>query len=139
MLKSPLSGSITIDNNLNYATLSKATTKGFVETVATDPGPVNGSVEISYTNGDFRKVQVNGPITSLTMTNWPIPGYAKMRVWLVITSTSQTITFSGTYIGLNKIPGVTSNTLTPMVGNYLIEFSTIDGGTTILVNPLITP
>ena len=143
VLKSTLTGGDAIDNALLGVTLKNAQTVGFTESYY-DHGNKLVPVVIDYSLGDFQKITVDGPIT-LSFLTWPLTGlHAKMRLWLTsVAMTTDTITFTpppGGFVGFNKVVGYSAGVLTPpAAGDYLFEFSTVDGGATILVVPLIQP
>lgn len=139
VLKSPLSGATTVNNDFAGTQMTGAHTKGFTETYV-DQLQKSGSTTVSFNTADMQKITTNGPLT-IVLADWPNTGlYAKMRVWLNVTSATHLITFPASVtIGTDKITGFSSQVLTPKVGNYLLELSTVDGGITVLVVPLITP
>jgi hypothetical protein len=161
VLKHPLSDANPVNNNLVDVVLYGAQAKNFTESVI-DHGTASSTITIDFngggasgtsTNGgDFHKLIV-GP--SLTMTlawnnnSGPITSgvYAKMRVWIAVNNVANTITLAalpgtGAYIGLNKVDGANATTrviTAPATGNYLLEFSTSNGGSDVLVTQLISP
>jgi hypothetical protein len=48
-----------------------------------DNGNVSGSVTLDFRNGDQQLITVTGNITSLTVSNWPAAGLAKMTLFAV--------------------------------------------------------
>jgi hypothetical protein len=123
------------NSNLGGHTIS-----GMTQTVH-DHGAVTGAVSVDYNAGEMQTMTTSGPVT-LTLTGWPTTGvYAKMRVWATASSITDTITFpAAVSVGLSKVPGAAGQVVTPAaVGNFLLELSTVDGGATVLVVPLITP
>jgi hypothetical protein len=104
-----------------------------------DLGVASGGISLDFNQANFQKITTGGPIT-LSFTNWPASigsgalGYAVMRVWIVVTNLSYTITLpSSVNIGLFDLAGYNSNTreLTPdITGNYIFDFTSVDGGVT---------
>lgn len=142
VLKSALTGT-TLDNNLTGVLLSYAQTKGFTDTMYPYSGgnPYTGTASLSFANGDYQKINVAGSIT-LAFTNWPLTGlHAKMRVLLSSVDVTDLIIFPASVnFGLNAIPGAwAGHTLTPLAGDYLLEFSTDDAGSNVAVAVLIAP
>jgi hypothetical protein len=142
VLKSALTGT-TLDNNLTGVLLSYAQTKGFTDTMYPYNGgnPYTGTASLSFANGDYQKINVAGSIT-LAFTNWPLTGlHAKMRVLLSSVDVTDLIIFPASVnFGLANIPGsLAGHTLTPLAGDYLLEFSTDDAGSSVAVAVLVAP
>jgi hypothetical protein len=144
ILKAPLDGTTTISNNLDGVVLSSAITHNFTETVYEHPQAATG--QIDYTLGNYQKMTTYSGPMSLVFSKWPAPGLlAKIKVQIDVVNAGDTITFpSSVSLGLIQVPGidVTTRKITPPApgtGTYVLEFSTIDGGTTIAVKSLIFP
>jgi hypothetical protein len=121
-------------NNIMNGTVISGATQ-MVENI----GAATGIVSIDFNSGEFKSISPAAPIT-VSFTGWPVTGYARLRVNLNITNTTQHVVFPNEVVmGLNKIAGVTGQTLYPSAGNYLLEFGTANGGATVWVIPLITP
>jgi hypothetical protein len=144
ILNSPLSGMTegqwNTQNTLTNVLLSGAKTTGFIESFS----PVTLSAHkaiIVFGSGDLQKIDSTNEDFTFEFLNWPTSGlYGKVRVWVNVTNVAHLITFPAEVtVGLGNIVGVVGQVLTPAVGNYLFEFGTIDGGTTVMVVPLITP
>lgn len=110
-------------------------------------GTVAGTADLDYALGDFHTLTTSAPLT-LSLSNWPAAGvYAKMRGFISVANVADTLTFPAEVtVGLaniahrlSNVSAVAGQTLTPLVGDYLFEFSTVDGGTTVILAPLITP
>ena len=79
-----------------------------------------------------------GDNVRLNIVNWPnvtgtgALGYGSLRVWIVVTDPSHTITLPTTVtIGVNDIAGynpATREISVDRVGNYIFDFSSVDGG-----------
>lgn len=139
VLKAALSGGGALSNDLTNVLLSNARTTGFIESFATVASASNLAT-IVFTGGDLQKITTTEFFT-LAFTGWPTSGfYGKVRVWINVTSIAHHITFpTEVTIGLSNFVGVTSRVLTPVLGDYLLEFSTVDGGTTVTVELLVGP
>jgi len=90
-------------------------------------GTVSGNVEIDYHNGQIQSLTTSGNIT-LSFTNFPDSGLAgEITLILTLGGSSHTITYPG---GANT-SGWANPTFT---GTFLINFFTINGGSTIYVS-----
>ena len=123
----------TVDNNLNGHVLTNFAQKAETLTFTSPAALVDMSLS------EMHKITTTQNLV-LSFTNWPAVGYAVSRLWINVTQPTHTVAFPpAVSVGLLKVPGVVGQVLTPQVGNYLFELSTMDGGTTILIVPLITP
>jgi hypothetical protein len=103
-----------------------------------DVGTVSGTASLNFNSANFQKITTAAPIT-LSFINWPTStgsgalGYGVMRVWIVVTNTSHTVTLpSSVNIAVGDIAGYNPNTniiTFDSTGNYIFDFSSIDGGT----------
>jgi hypothetical protein len=141
LLKSALSGS-TLDNDLAGTQLTRPQLKAWTQALV-NLGSQSGTVTIDFLAGNFHKVVAAGAIT-INLINWPgttgsgALGYGSVRVWVVISDyTTQTFTLpSSVNIGVDDISGYDGvNTVRfDRNGNYIFDFSSIDGGTTYFVS-----
>jgi hypothetical protein len=105
-----------------------------------DLGASSGTVSLDFNQANFQKITTAAPIT-LSFINWPSSigagslGYGVMRIWLVVTSVTHTlITPAEVSIAISDIAGAMPNgdgtyTITfDAPGNYIFDFSSIDGG-----------
>lgn len=102
-----------------------------------DLGAVSSTAILNFNVANFQKITTAAPI-NLTFINWPASigsgalGYGVMRVWIVVTDISHTVTLpSSVNIAVTDIAGYdsTTNTITfDSPGNYIFDFSSIDGG-----------
>lgn len=107
-----------------------------------DLGAVNTTATLDFNTANFQKVTTAGAIT-LSFINWPATvgtgalGYGLMRVWIVVTDTTHTITLpSSVNIAVEDIAGYDSTTKTitfDTTGNYVFDISSIDGGADYLI------
>jgi hypothetical protein len=137
LVKAPLSGT-DLDNNMRNALLMNAQIKGFTETVV-DLGPVNGAAELVFRNGHFQRIQTAGNVT-VSFSGWPTSGfYCKMRLWVQVADANHTVTLpTEVSVGIANIAGVSGRTITfPDVGTYLFEFSSYDGGSTVVIEDVL--
>jgi hypothetical protein len=137
ILKSALSGT-TLNNNLNNAQLIGAQISKFTET-RTDIGTQTGPVTINWSDAHFQTLTTSGSVT-LTLTNWPTSGFwTSLKLEIDVTNVAHTLTLpAAVSVNNTNIQGISSNVITfPAIGKYLFEFSTYNGGTTILVRDLL--
>ena len=105
-------------------------------------GAVNGAASLDFNSANFQKITTAGPIT-LSFENWPASvgsgalGYGLMRVWIDVTSVAHTVTLpAAVTIGVEDIAGYNAATDTitfDNIGNYVFDFSSIDGGDNYLI------
>jgi hypothetical protein len=150
VLRAPLAGAAATTNDFNGVTMTAAITAGFTESkFEFDNSTQSGPTVIDFNQGDNQSFQTAGPV-SLSFANWPAAsrGYAKIRVLIEVMSVApitHTITLPATVsVGANMIAGGIVNPLTgicvitpTVVGHYLLEFSSFDGGNKIIVVPLV--
>lgn len=128
LLKSALTGS-TLNNNLQGALISNAVISGFSESIL-DLGTVSGAISINATTASFQRITMSASTTA-SFAGFPAAGnYGKLRLEIVVTNTSYTLTIPSTVtLGVAGVVGLSTNVITfPAVGAYLYEFSTFDGG-----------
>jgi hypothetical protein len=107
-----------------------------------DLGNISTIAVLDFNQANFQKFTTANSI-DLSFINWPSStgagalGYGVMRVWINVTSTSHTITLPNVVdISVNDIAGYNSTTheLTfDTIGNYIFDFSSIDGGKNYLI------
>ena len=107
-----------------------------------DLGAITGDVILNFNLANFQKVVTAGPI-SLNFVNWPASygagslGYGLMRVWISVSSVGHTLTFpESVTIGEEGLAGYDKDTRTitfDTPGNFVFDFSSIDGGLNYLV------
>lgn len=144
VLIAPLNGTTTVTNDFSGTTMAGAITAGFTETAyGFLNSPQSGTVVIDFNLGDNQYFDTTnpGPIL-LDFANWPNPDlYAKVRVLINVTNVAHTITFPApVLIGTDNLVDfdpVTRILTPPATGKYFFEFSTFDGGTTVIVVPLV--
>lgn len=130
LLKSALTGD-TLENDLNNAVLYRAQLKSPTETFK-DLGVVSGTVPVSFLDGTVQKITTAASVT-IGLNDFPAAGqFGKLRLWVNVPYTTHTITFPvNVTLGTAGIAGLDSNTQKityTNIGNYLYEFSTVDGG-----------
>jgi hypothetical protein len=141
ILKAPLDGETTVDNDMLGEQLKAATFIDSRETIFAH-STVTGTVEIDHQNGHYQTLTTTGPIT-LTFTNFPgtggTPVNGRVRVEMTIADLSHTVTlgpevsigasFIAGYVSGGTI-GVDPGTITfTTVDTYTFEFTTIDSTT----------
>jgi hypothetical protein len=144
LLKSALTDT-ELDNNMAGTSLVSVNLDQHTESV-TAVGSVGNNQNISFLNGHYQTVSATGDIT-LTLSDWPTEGYAKVTVALNSDNTStRTITFVGegtaafkkvttegwTAHSATQVQAITSSDLNPTI----VEFWTVNGGNTIFAKYL---
>ncbi|WP_396189338.1 hypothetical protein [Flavobacterium sp.] len=110
-----------------------------------DVGAVSGSSVLDFNEGNFQKITSAGDI-ELDFINWPSSsarpalGYGSMRVWIELTSANHTLTLPASVsIGIDEIAGSRVNEdgshtiVFDTAGNFIFDFSSVDGGTNYLI------
>ena len=107
-----------------------------------DLGAVSSSAILDYNVANFQKITTGGPF-DISFANWPATvgsgalGYGSMRVWVVVTDTAHTMTLTDQVsIAVGDIAGydIPTRTITfDTAGNYVFDFSSIDGGNTYMI------
>jgi hypothetical protein len=107
-----------------------------------DLGVASSAVTLDFTKANFQKLTTAAPI-SLAFANWPATfgsgalGYGLMRVWINVTSTAHTVTLpSSVSVAQGDIAGYNTSTgviTFDAVGNYVFDFSSVDGGAHFLI------
>jgi len=145
ILKSALTGG-TLNNDMQNTQLIGAQCLRFTETI-NDLSFQAGNVTLDWSTGHFQTFVTSGAITQTTLANWPASGtYAKMRILANVAVSSHSWSLpSSVSVGISAIPGSTTDangisTISYVgtgAGQYLYEFSTYDGGTTVVINDLL--
>jgi hypothetical protein len=134
---SALTGS-SLTNNLSYNVLQNAQLFSPSYTVL-NQSTLTGAVILDYSQGSVQKVQTSGSIT-ISFSGWPTTAQlGRLILWVNITSAAHTLTVPTTLLGLSDVPGVNTSTgviTFDAIGNYMLEFLSIDAGTTIFINDL---
>jgi len=135
LVTSALNGQ-TISNNMAGAPITAPQLKAWTQAIY-DQGVVSTVATLDFTQGNFQKITTGGPI-SVSFSNWPASsgasavGYGALRVWFVVGDVAHTIRLpSSVSIGVNDIAGYNADTQEitfDQPGNYVFEFSSIDGG-----------
>jgi hypothetical protein len=141
VLKTALTGTV-LDNNFGGAPITNAQLQGVSETIS-DHGTAVGLVLLDYSQANAHTVTTSGSI-NISFANWPAAGlYGSMRLVLTVTNATYTmflpITSPGITNGASDIAGLNTATgeLTfDVPGTYLFNFSTVDGGQTVLIEDM---
>ncbi len=135
LLKSALGpGTAAADNDMDGEVIYRATLKSYNQSFR-DLGTVSSIASISYLDGNMQKI--TGGTISDTLTiglqDFPSSGiYGVMRLWIatmmpnykIILPTNVTLGWPN----LSDYDNPTKTVTFPTVGNYLFEFSSVDGG-----------
>lgn len=133
----------TLDNDMAGNVLLNATLGSYRE-VYYDIGAKTGSTAINFLNGNFQKITLAGAV-SLSFTNFPSGKYASIKLWVNCTNIAYTLTLPAavTLGDPDTVAGWSSNVITFGIAellnneNFLFEFYSVDGGTTIGIRDLI--
>ncbi|MBC8435630.1 MAG: hypothetical protein H8D84_01455 [Proteobacteria bacterium] len=102
-------------------------------------GTTGGSITLNHQNGHYQTITSNASIT-LSFTNWPATAtLGRIVLDITFALVAHTITIPSAVLVSGLVLGGdgSSNTITcPTSGRYVYEFTTPDGGTTILMNQL---
>jgi len=130
----------TLNNNMAYTQLKYPQLLGPSFTYLNLGTPTASStVTLDYSQSSVQKFTTNGNYT-VAFLNWPAAGqYARLLLWINVTSTSHVITFPitnpGVTVGFSDLVGANAaaGTVTfDQTGNYLISFETVDNGSNIV-------
>jgi hypothetical protein len=138
LLKSALTGT-TLDNDMGGALLKNAKLQGTRYTRIA-PSATSGSIDIDFSAGSYYKIsQLTGNV-SLGFTNLPSAGnYAEWTVQLTQPSSPYLVTLpAAVSVGNTTLQGCDANNVVTYnkSGTYNLQFSTSDGGSTIVVEDL---
>ena len=137
IFKSALTGG-SLDNDMSGALISNAQIKGFREVRVATPETA-GVINLDVSAGQYQTISTSTNAITLSFTNWASAGnYSKIRVQIEIANILHTITLPS-QVTLGYVQGLDSDVITvPKSGTYIYEFSTQDGGATIIISD-ITP
>ena len=138
-----------INNDMAGTYLTRPQLKAWTQALL-DLGNVSTAAILDFNSANFQKVTTQGSI-NISFINWPSSygagavGYGVMRVWFNVTNKTHTVTLPGSVrIGIDEVAGaaitrnldtsIASSTITfDIAGNYIFDFSSIDGGTTYFI------
>ena len=140
LLTAALDGT-TLNNDMAGAQLLRPQLRAWTQSLV-DLGATEGTASVIFSQGNFQKITSAGNI-SINLLDWPSSigagalGYGLVRVWIVLTDVSHTITLPASVtIGVDDIAGYdsTNRTITfDQPGNYVFDFSSIDSGTNFFI------
>lgn len=148
ILKSALSGTASVNNNMGGVVLSSAKLQDTRLTFV-DAGTTNGTVTVNYGLGHYHSITTDGSVTLDFGSSFPGSALASAAFLVVrfkVTNVAHTLTFPAA-VGngdsaksIQGIQGISGQTITfAEIGTYEFHFYTTDGGTTIFVNELTRP
>jgi hypothetical protein len=138
VLKAALTGTV-LNNDMGGSVLSNAQIQDFSATYVNlgTVGSITPDVTINYAAGHYQAGVTGGSI-SLGFTNFPAAGIAGwVSVQIYISNIAHTVTLPAAVsignVGLLGLDDVTNTITFPQVGYYTFSFSTVDGGSAIVV------
>ena len=147
VLKSALTNTV-LDNDFSGNTISSPSLSAWRENY-NNIGSASGSVTVNFTNGNFQKITMSGSTTlAFSFPTNTSNQYASIKLWVNNTDASYTLTLptACTLGDPDSIAGL-AGTSPPVITfsaaeianntDYLFEFFTVDGGTTIGIKDLI--
>ena len=144
ILKTKLIGS-TLDNNMNGNPIVNAAISGFREPLK-EVATSGGSSPISFTDGHYQTISFSGRFEITGITGWPSASsntHAKIRLEINVTTSGSVLHLpfinDWQYATLETFAGVDvdARTITfNSAGIHVFDFSTKDGGNTIIVQDL---
>ena len=127
--------SLTATNDFNFTgVISEALMKNNADTVNA-LGTVGGTITLSHATAIIHTATLNASST-LAFSNWPASGSGgRMRFIVTIANVLHTLTLpAAVTLGATTVQGIASLVITfPATGTYIYDFSSVDGGTIILV------
>ena len=127
--------SLSAINDFNFAgTISEALFKNNADTV-NEISTAAGTITLSHATAIIHTITLSGSAT-LALTNWPATGKGgRMRFIVTIANTAHTLTLpAAVTLGVSTVQGMPALEITfPATGTYIYDFSTVDGGTSVLV------
>ncbi len=130
--------SLTAENNFNFTgIISKAVMKNNADSLNA-LGTVGGALILDVSLGIIHTATLNAA-SSLSFTNWPSSGKGgRIRFIVTITDVAHTLTLpAAVTLGTGTVAGISSLVITfPATGQYIYDFSTIDGGAVILIEDI---
>ena len=139
LVTSALTGQ-SVNNDMAGTQLRRPQLAAWTQTIY-DNGNISSSVLLDFNVANFQKITTSGSLT-IGFSNWPSTtgtgavGYGIMRVWINVQSATHTVTLPSSvdkYDGLAGFNPVTKTVTFDQAGNYVFEFSSIDGGNTFFV------
>jgi hypothetical protein len=135
----------TINNDMAGTVIRRPQLAAWTQTLL-DLGAVSSNATLDFNVANFQKITTAGDI-AIDFINWPTStgagslGYGSMRVWIRVGETSgtpHTITLpTSVSIGVDEVSGFDSGTVIfDSIGDYIFDFSSIDGGSNYLVQDI---
>ena len=139
LVTSALTGQ-SVNNDMAGTQLRRPQLAAWTQTIY-DNGDISSSVLLDFNVANFQKITTSGSLT-IGFSNWPSTtgtgavGYGIMRVWINVQNINHTVTLPSSvdkYDGLAGFNPATHTITFDQTGNYVFEFSSIDGGNTFFV------
>jgi len=139
-----LSGALngqTVNNDMAGTQLIRPQLKAWTEALV-DHNVISTNVVLDFNAANFHKITTGSSVT-ISFDNWPASsgvgalGYGLLRLWVVVSDASHTLTLPAEVtVGVGDIAGYNSanNSIQfDQAGNYIFDFSSIDGGNNFLI------
>jgi len=136
----------TVNNNMGYTALQYpqlfSPSYTFLDLTTPSAGT---TVTLDYSKGSIQRFQTAGSYTLAfgSTSTWPASQQATLTLWVNVTSTAHQLTLPTgvTFYGVNDIAGAVINASTNVltfdqVGNYLLQFTTVNQGSNIVITDL---
>lgn len=143
LLTSALNGQ-TINNDMAGTVIKRPQLSAWTQSLIDKGSILTGTTTyLDFNSGNFQKITTSGSAGTIGIQfiNWPTStgtnalGYGVMRVWIDVVDAGHTITLPATVtVGIADIAGHSMNsdsthTITfDQPGNYIFDFSSVDGG-----------
>jgi len=130
ILKAPLDGEGSTDNDMQGEVLQAATLLDTRETIYAH-GTLTGAVVLDHQNGQYQTVTSSGSLV-VSFTNFPgtagTPVFGRVRLEVTIADISHTVTIpSSVTIGVDSIRGLSGLVITfDAIGTYVFDFTNYD-------------
>jgi len=130
VLKSPLTGSTGVDNNMNWQDITRLQLKAFSETYV-DVGVVSDYYEVNYVDGTLQRLKLTQDLL-LDFSNFPPVGqFGRLKIWFAVDNKNYRVILPESVIyGTNNLQIVNQRIIFPEVGDFLLEIGSVDHGMT---------
>ena len=137
-------GSSKVDNDLTDTKLTSAEIRDFSETVVAI-GTTSGNIALDHSQAHYFTATTNGTVSAVFSNLPPAGEKGRIQLEITISDVAHTLTLpSQVSKGIEGIQGLVENVSGDVItfaeaGDYLFEFTTVDGGTTIHIEDKSRP